>query len=94
MKMENLHDVGSFDNPKLGFEEKRKVCEDEVDEECEVLAAEPKKKHQRKSKAKEVKLEEDDSKHNWTDSQVESLIVLNEEMQPEFIKNAKKQGLQ
>ena len=91
--MENFHNLGNFENNNLGFEETSTVREDGVDEECEVLLMEPKTKCQRKSKAKDVKLEEDDSKRNWLDSEVEALIALKGEMQPDFIRNAKKQGL-
>ena len=37
--------------------------------------------------------DDDDNKRNWLDSKVEMLIALKGEMQPEFIKNAKKQGM-
>ena len=81
--MENMHDVGFFNNPNFG------VDDDKVDEEVEVLEEEPKKKRQRKGKAKQVKVEDDDSNHNWLDNEVETLIALKGEMQPDFIKNAK-----
>ena len=84
--MENMHDVGFFNNTHFG------VDDDKVDEEVEVLEEEPKQKLQRKGKAKQVKVEDDDSKRNWLDSEVETLIALKGEMQPDFIKNAKKQG--
>ena len=77
--MENFHNLGNFENSNLGFEETSTVREDGIDE-CEVLLVEPKTKRQRKLKAKDVKLEEDDSKHNWLDSEVEALIALKGEM--------------
>ena len=91
--MENLHSLDLFESTNFGYEEKTQVPE-EVDEDCEVLAEEPKKKRQKKSKAKQIKVEEDDNKRNWLDSKVEALIGLKGEMQPDFIKNTKKQGMQ
>ena len=92
--MEIFYNLGNFENTNLGFEDTSIVREDGVDEECKVLAVEPKKKRQKESKAKEVKLEEDDNKRNWLDSEVEVLIALKGGMQPDFIRNARKQGLQ
>ena len=89
--MENLHTVDSLQSE---FEERSNVGEDRVDEECEVLVAEPEKKRQKKGKSKEIKVAEEDNKRNWLDSEVEALIALKGEMQPEFIKNAKKQGME
>ena len=42
---------------------------------------------------KEFKNEDDDNKRIWLDSKVETLIALKSEMQLEFVKNAKKQGM-
>ena len=90
--MENLHTVDLFETTNFGYEERTQVHE-EGDEDCEVLAEEPQKKCQKKSKAKQIKVEEDDNKCNWLDSKVEALIGLKGEVQPDFIKNAKKQGM-
>jgi hypothetical protein len=41
----------------------------------------------------DIKDEDDNDKRHWLDSEVETLIALKGEMQPEFVKNAKKQGM-
>jgi len=40
-----------------------------------------------------MKVENDDNKRNWLDNEVETLIALRGDMQAEFTKIAKKQGL-
>ncbi|KAG0572580.1 hypothetical protein KC19_VG107200 [Ceratodon purpureus] len=63
------------------------------DDDVKVVAAPPSKKAKKQPKLKEPKTEDDDNKRNWLDSEVETLIQLRGEMQPEFQKNAKKQGV-
>jgi len=105
--MENLHDVGLFENPEFGVGEKSRVDEDSEIHTAEPkkkrrrnskstqikLTVEPKKKRQKKSKSTQIKLEDDDNEHIWLDTEVNALFLLKGAMQLEFIKNAKKQGV-
>lgn len=52
----------------------------------------PKRKVGRPKKAVKEKVEESDAGRNWPDSEVFALIDIRGEMEPDFVKNAKKQG--
>jgi len=74
---------------------KRKVVEDEEDDDVQIVTpSAPKKKTTtkkvtNKTMMKEEGETEEDKKH-WKDADVEVMIALRGEMEPEFLKNAKK----
>ena len=82
---------------------KRKPTEEIGDEDVQIippLAPKKKgvavsKKPRKKKEVKEVKEVEEDEESNskkWRDRDVETMIAMRGEMEPEFLKNAKKQG--
>ena len=52
----------------------------------------PKRKVGRPKKSVKEKIEESEAGRNWPDSEVYALIDIRGEMEPDFVKNAKKQG--
>ena len=85
-----------FDNPTLisAPREKLPVERKRDEEDVQIISPPPPKKPRKNAKKiVEIKDEDDDAKRHWLDSEVETLIALKGEMQPEFVKNAKKQGM-
>ena len=89
-----MESFSSFENPNLitAPREKPVMKRIKVEEDVQFISPPPPKKTRKNPKLKEIKDEDDDNKRNWLDSEVETLIALKGEMQPEFVKNAKKQG--
>lgn len=85
----------------LATPSKRKAVEEIEEDEVQIVApSAPKKKgaaaakKPRKKNVKNEKEEDEESaKKNWKDQDVETMISLRGEMEPEFLKNAKKQGM-
>ena len=78
---------------------KRKSTEEIGDEDVQIIAPlAPKKKgvatskKPRKKIVKEVEEDDEFGSKNWRDRDVETMIAMRGEMEPEFLKNAKKQG--
>jgi len=78
---------------------KRKGTEEIGDEDVQIITpVAPKKKgvatskKPRKKNVKDVEEDEELSSKNWRDRDVETMIAMRGEMEPEFLKNAKKQG--
>lgn len=83
---------------------KRSFEEIEEDDDVEIIApiapkkkvvskrATSSKKAPKKTVKKEEEEEEEDDKKHWKDNHVLQMIALRGEMDPEFVKNAKKQG--
>ncbi len=78
---------------------KRKVVQDDEDDVQIVTSSAPKRKTttkkvtKKKEKEKEKEGETEEDKKHWKDADVEVMIALRGEMEPEFLKNAKKQGM-
>lgn len=83
----------------LARDQKRKSVEEDEDVRIVGPSAPKKKKAastiaKKPTKKKNVKKEDEDESaaKNWKDCDVETMIALRGEMEPEFLKNAKKQG--
>ena len=78
---------------------KRKVVQDDEDDDVQIVTlSAPKrkttsKKVKKKIMKKEKEGETEEEKKYWKDADVEVIIVLRGEMEPEFLNNAKKQGM-
>ena len=78
---------------------KRKVVQDDEDNDVQIVTpSAPKKKTPTKKVTKmimkkEKEGESEEEKKHWKDVDVEVMIALHGEMEPEFLKNAKKQGM-
>jgi hypothetical protein len=78
---------------------KRKVIEDLEDDDVQIVTpSAPKRKTTTKKVTKKIMMKEkegetEEEKKHWKDADVEVMIALRGEMEPEFLKNAKKQGM-
>ena len=78
---------------------KRKVVQDDEDNDVQIVTpSAPKrktiaKKVTKKIMKKETEGETEAEKKHWKDADVEVMIALRGDMEPEFLKNAKKQGM-
>ena len=78
---------------------KRKVVEDLEDDDVQIVTpSTPKRKTTTKNVTKKIMMKKKEGKtkeekKHWKDADVEVMIALREEMEPEFFKNAKKQGM-
>jgi hypothetical protein len=100
---ENFFEVHSYsafqEFPTQNRDERREERTDEGEDDVVIVnsskkRASPKKKATPRKKAT-MKIEgeeEDEGGRNWLDSEVHSLIALRGEMEPEFVRNGKKQG--
>ena len=78
---------------------KRKVVQDDEDDDVQIVTpSAPKRKTTAKKVTKKIMKKEkegetEEEKKHWKDADVEVMIALRGEMEPEFLKNAKKQGM-
>ena len=90
-----MESFSPFENPNLISAPRKKLAMERrrAEENVQIISPPPPKKTRKISKMMDIKDEDDDNKRHWLDSEVETLIALKGEMQPEFVKNAKKQGM-